>query len=74
MSEADLRVAMPVIARLGGSASCTCRAPGPIDAALARQPVPSGLFTRLLTGRRTLAITVHIWHLARKRRRIRRSL
>ena len=53
VSEADLRVAMPAIARLGVPLLVHAELQGPIDAALGRQPVASGLFTRLVTARRS---------------------
>jgi allantoinase len=53
VSEADLRVAMPAIARLGVPLLVHAELQGPIDAVLARQPVRRGLLTRLVTERRS---------------------
>ena len=53
VSEVDLRVAMPAIARLGVPLLVHAELQGPIDAALARPPVRRGLLTRLVTAQRS---------------------
>jgi allantoinase len=51
VSEADLRVAMPAITRLGVPLLVHAELPGPIDAAVGRQRVAAGLFARLSPAR-----------------------
>ena len=51
-SDADLRVAMPAIAKLDVPLLVHAELPGPIDAALARQRADAGFFTRFSPARR----------------------
>jgi allantoinase len=53
VSDADLRVAMPAISRLGVPLLVHAELPGPIAAALARQRAASGLIARLTPARRS---------------------
>jgi allantoinase len=53
VSDADLRVAMPAIARLGVPLLVHAELPGPIAAALARRRAAGGLLARFLPARRS---------------------
>src|SRR5207248_6472734 len=53
VSEADLRIAMPAIARLGVPLLVHAELPGPIDAALARRRAARGLLQRLRSEEHT---------------------
>ena len=73
VSEADLRVAMPAIRRLGVPLLVHAEAPGPIDARRRAATWPAAHSRGFLRPADRAVVTARIWHPARKRRKTRRS-